>query len=157
MRGIKVPGMKGSIREPIVLMRAESGCWECISHSHDEDGYPRLRWGKHRAMMYFFYETYKEKVPEGMCLCHKCDNRKCVNPEHLFVGTSQENTADRHAKGRSAKGSMVGSSKLTEPQVKEILESTEPGTVLAKRFNVKPATISAIRHGRNWKHMRSAS
>ena len=155
MGGIMVKGIKGSIREPIILKENPTGCGECISHSCDEDGYPRFRWNGHQSMKYFFYEKYTGIVPAGMVVCHRCDNRKCVNPEHLFLGTNQENTADRHAKKRSAKGEKIASSILHEEEAREILSSKEPGAVLARRFGVSPATVSAIRKGRNWKWLRS--
>jgi hypothetical protein len=155
MGGIMVKGVKGSIREPIILKETAAGCWECISHACDQDGYPIFRWGHHRSMMYFFFERYNgHPVAEGMCICHRCDNRKCVNPAHLFLGTSQENTADRHAKNRSARGERIGSSILREEEAREILNSKEPGAVLARRFGVSSATVSAIRKGRNWKWLK---
>lgn len=157
MGGIKVPGFQGSIREPIIIKVSPDGCWECISHAHDQDGYTLFRWNGHRTMIYFFYERYKGPVMKGQCICHHCDNRGCVNPEHLFLGTNQENTADRHKKNRSAKGERVGTAILSEQQVEEIINSTETGVALARRFGVSTSAISCIRTGKYWKHIRRAS
>lgn len=57
----------------------------------------------------YAYEQEFGPIPDGMCVCHRCDNPRCCNPAHLFLGTTQDNTADRHAKGRDAAGDRSGS------------------------------------------------
>jgi len=77
-----------------------NGCWlwkEALGH----DGYGELyAFGKRVAAHRFSYELFKEKIPENLCVCHKCDIPNCVNPEHLWLGTSAENTEDSVKKGR---------------------------------------------------------
>ena len=97
-------------------------------------------------------------VPDGLCVLHRCDNRKCVNPEHLFLGTREDNIRDMIAKDRSINlsGSSHGMSKLTEDQVRYIktkLLSQQSLSSLSREFGVSVQTIYAIHHGKTWKHV----
>lgn len=99
-------------------------------------------------------------IRDGLFACHKCDNRRCVNPHHLFEGTALENTRDAAAKGRlwwsGAKGERNRAAKLSASQVLEILRRTEAGEKsgdLAREFGVKRWTIKGIRQGRVWGHV----
>ncbi len=93
--------------------------------------------------------------PGDKCVCHTCDNPRCMNPAHLFLGTHKDNMADCVKKGRRLdnKGSKHSCSKLTDEDVKEILESNESNKMLAKRYGVNDRTISSLRHGVHWKHL----
>lgn len=89
-------------------------------------------------------------------VCHRCDNRKCVNPEHLFVGTNQDNMADCQAKGRNAKGGQVNTAKLNFLQVKEIRRLREFGynpQRISLIFGVCRTTVVAILSGKTWTHV----
>ena len=102
------------------------------------------------------YELYHGAIPEGMFVLHKCDNKKCVNPDHLFLGTHKENMQDKTVKGRQVKGSAIVQAVLTEPQVAEIKRLLREKTVhnkIAKEFGVSRATISMINNGTNWRHV----
>lgn len=98
------------------------------------------------------------KIPEGMYVCHTCDNRSCVNPEHLFLGTHEDNTLDMVAKGRQAKGEHNAHAKLTDSDVIEIRALFATGkytrTELGKRFHVDISQISNIVEYRQWKHVK---
>lgn len=158
MRGLKVKGIWGSVKEPIIIKETASECWECISHAKSKSGHVRMRLGNKSTFMHrFFYEYYRGPIPDGMCVCHHCDNPACVNPDHLFITTSTGNTADRHKKGRSARGSQIGTSVLTETEAIEILESEDSGLMLAQKYGVSRSCISAIRRGHSWKHLRMAT
>lgn len=92
---------------------------------------------------------------QAQWVCHKCDNRRCVNPAHLFLGTQRENIADMIEKGRNrpARGERSGAAKLTERDVLAIRASTEKHPIVAARFGVSITTISEIRNYRKWKHV----
>ena len=108
----------------------------------------------HRAA----YQIYLGDIPSGLDVCHSCDNPSCVNPEHLWIGTHQENMDDMVRKGRCirAVGENTGNAKLTEDQVKEILSNIGT-TRFAKKFNVSLSTIKRIKNGRTWKHLRKGA
>jgi len=96
-------------------------------------------------------------IPPKMCVCHKCDNRQCVSPDHLFLGTLAENNQDRTAKGRTNRGSAVHFAKLTESQVTEIrqkfrLKQATPHE-LADAYGIKYSAMYSILNGQNWKHL----
>ncbi|MEG4396426.1 HNH endonuclease signature motif containing protein [Microcoleus sp. BROC3] len=105
------------------------------------------------------FMIYNGEIAEGMFVCHKCDNPPCVNPEHLFLGTHQENMSDMVAKGRSNKGSKNPHSKLTEKEVFQIkvllLETNLSAERLSILFDVSPRTIAYIKKNYIWKHVSS--
>ena len=100
-------------------------------------------------------------LPElgDMQTCHRCDNPRCVRPDHLFLGTNSDNQADKVRKGRSRNGAhvhngtRVWSNKLTPEQVREIRASTEGRLVLAARYGVDKVHINSIRARRTWKRL----
>ena len=107
------------------------------------------------------YELYKGKIPEAMFVCHHCDNRSCINPDHLFLGTNQDNMIDMRKKGRGnnnwiKSGEEQGSSKLKEEDIKIIKQMINEGVLLkliAKKFNVSLMTISNIKRNKIWRHV----
>jgi hypothetical protein len=142
------------------VVRPELGeCWEwtgnVVGNGYGrwvEDG--RL-WSAHR---YAWFRVFG-KVPT-LCILHKCDNRICVRPEHLFEGTRSENTADMVAKGRAATGTRNGSARLTEAEIPEIRGALASGATLqslADEYGVCIDTISKIKLGRTWRHVPSAA
>lgn len=100
------------------------------------------------------YELACGEIPPGMCVCHRCDNPRCINPEHLFLGTDMDNMADRDAKGRQASGDRNGNAKLTWQQVeairREYRESKTPKRALAAKYGVSEREIRYIAHGDIW-------
>lgn len=133
------------------------GCWEWVA-AHNERGYGRINIdGKSVATHRVAYELYVGNIPEGMCVCHHCDNPKCVNPDHLFLGTHTENMRDCRNKGRRplpiTRGERHAGSKLTEEQVKEI-RSRYPGSKsqseLAREYGVAQTEIWRIIHRVRW-------
>ncbi len=142
----------------------ESGCWEWLLKVRP-NGYARVTyqgdsWYAHRLS----FTAFKSEIPKGLDVCHTCDNRKCVNPEHLFVGTRKENMNDCVSKGRQAKGDslrdMKGEktnfSKLIEDQVVEIRQLNRDGAKtidIAKAFNVSADNIRRIIRRDTWRHI----
>lgn len=104
--------------------------------------------------------TYGE-IPEGMCVCHKCDNPQCVNPNHLFLGTKADNTHDMLRKGRQGgnsvcKGEAHHNSKLTDSDVKEIRRLAKCGvrhTDIGRQFGVTKQNVAWIVTRKGWKHI----
>lgn len=96
-------------------------------------------------------------IPPGMCVLHRCDNRRCVNPAHLFLGTHTQNMEDMKVKGRAVghRGERNPRAILTERDVQSIRDEIANGVSqksLAFRYAVSKQTISAISRNRNWKH-----
>lgn len=119
-------------------------------------GHGMLSWRRKGQMAHrLAWAVHRSPIPDGMCVCHKCDVPSCINPAHLFLGTTQDNTADKMRKGRhrSPKGSRHGEAKLTEQQAAEIRRSTgtlrEAGTL----YGVSESTVSLIRNGHIWRHI----
>lgn len=132
-------------------------CWEWNA-SLTHDFYGRFRTSLKTLLSHrVSYSIFKGEIPEGMCVCHKCDNPKCCNPDHLFLGTVKENSNDMISKGRSLAGSKNHKSKLTENDIKEIvlmrLETGLSYPKIAKIYNVTPSAIRFIFIGKNWKHL----
>lgn len=90
----------------------------------------------------FAYAVFVGPIPDGFDVCHKCDNPGCVNPDHLFVGTTRENVLDMHRKGRAPD---VWRGKFSRSEEAFIAASDMRGVDLARRFGCRPETISRIR------------
>lgn len=112
--------------------------------------------GAHRVS----YALAVGDLEPGMCVCHTCDNRLCVNPAHLWLGTKADNNADAHAKGRSSGGSLPGEmspmARLTDDAVREIrsrVAAGEPKASVARDFGVCKQTVCNVISGLTWSHV----
>lgn len=142
---------------------AGDGCWEWRGLL-DRDGYGvfcvNKRLGNRRAHRVAFVISNNK---EAEICCHSCDNRKCVNPNHLFSGNQLDNMKDMRAKRRDSVstgnhrvGEQSHHAKLTEHSVREIRSLCEDGVTheeIAKRFNISLASVSFIRNRKRWKHV----
>ena len=138
---------------------APSGCWEWTDKEKTGIGYGRMRVGKRRVRAHrLAWEIRHGEDPGDALVLHRCDNPACVRVDHLFLGTHDDNMADRQSKGRTVKmlGSRHGMAKLTEQSVLEIRRLRRNGKrhrEIAKSFGVSPSLISVILAGKNWTHV----
>lgn len=142
-----------------------SGCWIWLGHLSKTTGYGQFMLdcrvdtrsiGAHRAA----YVLHKGEIPSGMQVCHRCDMRWCVNPNHLFLGTASENMRDAARKGRMTwksatrpglpRGESHHQAKLTWSDVDAIRASAMTGVELAKKYRMSAKSISRIRRNESW-------
>lgn len=147
----------------LYVKKNESGCWEWLGAMRGSDRYEKYGrfkiknrdYSAHRISFLIAYGT----VPPAL-VCHSCDNRKCVNPEHLFISDNEGNSKDMVEKGRSFRpiGILAGAAKLNDSAVREIrriLSETNGGDQLriASKFGVSQMAISKINQRKTWRHI----
>lgn len=139
--------------------KQDGGCWLWMgSVRHNGYGEVCIPGGKMAAHR-FSYELEFGPIPDGLYVCHRCDTPACVNPDHLFLGTPQENSDDREAKRRNRYGEARSDAKLTAEQVRFIREHHIPrhrefsARALARRFGVHSSTVDEVLHGRSWRYV----
>lgn len=133
-----------------------SGCWLWFGFGA-ESRYPEFlvngkRWRAHR----FSWVIHNGFIPDGMLVCHKCDVKCCVNPEHLFLGTHQDNTNDMMKKGRgkfNGVGTKNSSVKLTEKEVILIREDERSYKKIGADYGVSGTNVGHIKLRKLWAHI----
>lgn len=131
-----------------------TGCWNWEGAMLGSTGYgeftnkalPQKTTTAHRAS----WILHKGPVPDGLMVCHTCDNRRCVNPEHLYVGTGVDNMRDRSIRGR------VTHAKLDEAKVREMRQLRQQGWSwrrLSQRYGLATFAIVQATTGATWKHI----
>ena len=140
-----------------VVNTSEDGCWGWYGVG-DQYGRCRIRINGKKYLNYrVSWFIHNGEIPEGLCVCHTCDNPTCTNPAHLFLGSQRDNILDMEAKGRALHlaGEQHYKSKLTEKEVVEILQKYVPFvctmTMLAAEYGVGRGTIRHIINGTSWK------
>lgn len=166
--------MQISIKDKLLsnINKSRSGCWEWTKSLY-RDGYGRIYnpdTKKSERAHRISYTVFVGSIPEKLMVCHKCDNPKCINPDHLFLGTNQENIQDSVRKGRwnhgkrfkkgesneNNRGTKHHCSKLTEDDVRFIRKNYKPRDsefgqkALAKMFNIDKSVISRIINRKVW-------
>jgi hypothetical protein len=147
--------------EKFISPEPNSGCWLWLG-AYINSGYGVFRAGSKKdntrrsvTAHRFSIETTGHIFSSGEQALHKCDNKACVNPDHLYVGSRKDNMRDAIARGRHGgrplKGAENPRAKLTENQVKEILASEESCTILAERYCVSKTHISYIKNKKSWR------
>jgi hypothetical protein len=138
----------------------ESGCWPWTGATHQgrygiigAGGKGGTALKAHRLA----WEFANGPIPEGMYVCHHCDNPRCVNPSHLFLGLQTDNMADMVSKERQSRGEDHSHAKLTEEQVIYIREQARSGqrsqVQLAAEFGVRPDYLCKLVKGKYWRHI----
>lgn len=144
-------------------VQRSSGCWEWTGSL--QSGYGQLRVctdsrvpmaRAHRVS----WEIHYGPVPDDLCVLHRCDNRKCVRPDHLFVGTRRDNARDMVAKGRHHRAHLRGerhpSARLNAAGAAEVLRRARGGeslTSLARAYGISISAVWALKNGRTWKEL----
>lgn len=150
------PGLAVRFWEKVVR-RGPDDCWEWAASRHTK-GYGQILDGTLRKAHRVSWELANGPVPDGMFVCHTCDNPPCVNPAHLWLGTNAENIRDAFAKGRiDRRGQANGRRKLTVTQVQSIRERRATGERvmdLAREYGVNISTVVRITAGRSWTNLR---
>ncbi len=135
--------------------KIENGCWLWLASTF-HNGYGQFQFeGRPQHASRVSYVLYKDEIPNGLFVCHTCDNPLCVNPEHLFLGTHKDNMQDKIKKGRhvSSIGENNGKSKLTENDVRDIRQSKESAKILAEKYSINSDYVYLIKNRKRWKHV----
>lgn len=133
------------------------GCWLWRAY-RDKDGYGVFGiGGKNYRAHRFSWMLTRGLIPEGMCVCHTCDNPPCVHPDHLWLGDNRLNTLDRDLKGRQRPpyGERNGITKLTNEDADTIrcrVKNGEKQAQLVREYGSSPAAISNIVNYRSFNH-----
>lgn len=134
-----------------VAVDQKSGCWNWLLRTSSGYGSISVKGVKRRAHR-VSYEVHVGPVPGDAFVCHRCDNKICVNPEHLFLGTPAENSADMVAKGRAAAGVRNGKATVTPDKIAEVLRlrGVVSGREIARRTGVSYRSIKRAFDGEQW-------
>lgn len=136
-------------------LNPETGCLEWMGF-RNKKGYGMITVrieDKYRTCLVhrLSYTEYVGQIPEGMFVCHKCDNPRCIKPDHLFIGTNLDNTRDRESKKR-----RHGKAKVTMEQVilaRKLRKEGREYVEIAKIIGIKPSGVRSVVQGINWKHI----
>lgn len=139
------------------------GCWH-FNGFLDRDGYGMTKWYRRTLRAHrVSWTAYRGDIPAKIWVLHRCDIRACVNPDHLFLGTAQDNSSDMVQKGRANSGdnhwtrkygglggARNGRAKLTHQNIQAIRASDLPSRALASAYEVHITTIQRVKKGTSW-------
>jgi len=171
MKYTKENDRRGYSREKRILtmiQRQPNGCWNWTGLTCKDRkvntrrfmGYGILKFKSKRYLAHrFSWETFRGIIPEGKMVCHGCDNPRCVNPDHLFIGTAKTNMGDCVSKKRHVFGNRTSKAKLTEDAVRDILANHKPYDrkfscgAFAKKYNVSESCVYGVVNRTRWTHI----
>lgn len=145
----------------------DTGCWVWTAHrtpsgygqifvrNRTRAGAPSRRGHGVRAHR-VAWEMFRGEIPDGMVVCHRCDNPPCVNPDHLFLGTHADNQRDKDQKGRVARGIANARAKLNDQAVVDIRNRHAAGASkqsIARHYGVTPRVVFLVLTGQTWRHV----
>lgn len=153
--------------------RTESGCLECGLTPSSKYPMVKVNGKYHRALRLVYATSNRVTIPNGMYICHTCDNTRCVEPLHLYMGTPKQNSADRELRGRSkpqsgadhwtarnpdkvTRGEQHGRGKLKEADIMQMLDKLQQGAKqqdIADEFGVARGYVSLVARGKRWAHL----
>lgn len=133
-----------------------SGCWEWRGYTDKNTGYGQIGAEGEKKILLTHRAAWmvtNGPIPDGLHVCHRCDNRPCCNPDHLFLGTPTDNMQDAKAKGRNRwmEGEASPNAKLTDEQVREIRRRYRPyvnAVEIAEEFGISRSYVSHLCTGR---------
>lgn len=144
--------MKKPIKDRLlekVMFEPNTGCWIWTASFNKQWGYGTFGFnGKNRLAHRVSYQLHKGEIPNGKIVCHQCDNVLCVNPDHLYIGTNQDNSNDVVRRKRKTK--------LSQEVVNQIFQLSELGVyqkIIASKFSICQMTVSLLVNGKikTWK------
>lgn len=146
-----------SIKERIENKTIKTGsCWVWNGEKfHSGYGRIRIHWKKYTLHRVVF-ELYVGPIPNGLCVLHKCDNKPCINPEHLFLGTKADNAHDRDRKGRTIlhpENLIPKTSKISRAQVIEIKNDNRKQKEIGVDYGLSQQQISRIKNDQTRRHL----
>lgn len=140
------------------VQKSKYGCWIWLASTSQGYGQLQAKQDGKQAMLrahVFSWELRNGQIQDGMCVLHKCDIRRCVNPDHLFLGTRTDNAVDKVKKGRVPWGEMLPQSKLALRDIYDIRRRAASGefhSVIAADYKVRQSTVSRIIRKERWRH-----
>lgn len=152
------PFMMARFFSKVEIQAYGAGCW-LWQGAENSNGYGRFTLGDEHLLAHrVAFIIFHGEIPAGKVVCHTCDNRKCVNPRHLWLGSQSENLKDAAAKGRlklpDTRAQKNGNTTLTWPDVKAIRRMYRQGSRqadLAAAYSVHPGTIKNIVTEKTWR------
>ena len=141
-----------------ITWKMNGECMECTSHQPNAQEYPRIyRNGKYWKISRYIYTQEHGEIPTGMIIRHTCDNPRCINIDHLIIGTKQDNANDKVERNRQIKGAQVASSKLTDQDIINIrninLKHLKQISI-ARMYDISKSVVSNILNNKTWKHIK---
>jgi hypothetical protein len=137
------------------VAKRESGCWEWTGWATSK-GYGVMQMGRNKRMRAhrLSWVIANGLIADGQMVCHRCDNPRCVNPSHLFVGTAQDNNSDMAKKGRLVRsfGERNGANVISAEVARSIYLDGREHRRIALEFGVSKALVAAIKQRKIWAH-----